>query len=93
MPKFKVGDRVKVISQNWGKPSLVGQVGTIDYILENEDNFPREYLICFDNWSSGHNGHGYPINNLRLNNCWFLCGKAEDRIEKVNQQLELNFNA
>jgi len=92
--KFKLGDRVKVVSQNWGKPSMVGQVGTIDYIMDRliSDPLDEEYLVRFDKWTCGHKGHGYAKNPTELDNYWFLGGKKGDELEKLNTQLEFNFN-
>ena len=93
MIKFKIGDKVKVISQDWHKPELVGKTGIIVGIYKGFD-----FCIYFKNWKWGH----YPEHCFENTfteedyksmetSCWNLGTKDGDKFVKVSTQLELNF--
>lgn len=82
-----VGDRVRHLGT--GKPdgmvgyggftrvSLVGHTGTV--IETREQDGERGYLVKWDNWTDGHDGHG--LGEPRSNNHWWV---FEDNIDKLS---------
>jgi hypothetical protein len=93
MNKFKVGDRVKVVSQGWHKPSLIGKVGIVAYILSG--SVITHYGIFFDNWHEGHCGNlkSFEITLKNEFSFWNLGERLEDKIILASEQLEFNFDA
>ena len=84
MHNFKVGDRVKVVSQDWHKPSLIGKVGVIVQTLS-----PGEYCILFSGWKEGHTGIDKSGTSKSY---WNLGGRQEDKVVLASEQLEFNFD-
>lgn len=87
---IKVGDKVRVISQGWDKPSLVGRIGLVTAILSD-----YHISIYFKGWTKGHLGIGSYL-SLRAKtatSCYYLGEREQDKVEKVSMQLEFNFNA
>lgn len=88
--KYRIGDTIKVLSQEWGKPELVGRTGLVVDIGLG--------FVClyFKGWKSGHNGSG---KNIALRNAnpfsfYDLGSKTGDKIELISsRQLEFDFNA
>jgi|WetSurMetagenome_2_1015567.scaffolds.fasta_scaffold129964_3 hypothetical protein len=87
--KYKVGDKIKVISQGWGKSSLVGRIGIIFNIT------PSHLCIYFKGWEEGHKGEGDPKNFREAHPYSFynLGTKERDVIVPIAPiQFEFNFN-
>jgi len=82
MNDFKIGDKVKVITQTWEFPELEGKEGIVVEISSKSNT-----LIQFINYTNNrlHEGND---GSFKKNSCWYFY-RGGDKLIKTIKQLEL----